>query len=429
MANTLSKSLGLNLADLAEMIRSKGRGKDTILAHITPKEAALLKKRGGRGSRNPDTGLLEYDDGEDFSAFDQAASDFQVAQGGDAFYQPDVNVAAPDVSFPEQAGPTYSEMGYTPDVQQYPTYAEMGYTPDVPQVAPQAAPQIAPAGQDYSQFGSTLYPPNAQGIPTQLTPEQAAAAYPKLYPGGVLPTDGQETVYTPTGDSYYRDVTPIAKAPGAATKDGKPTDYSKYLEQLLRLGLAGGVAYGLNRGIAQPAAKTAADQAQQAKTDRQNIATPYQNIGKGLINQAQAGNLSASNIQAVKAARAMAAQNISRTGGVGVLQGANSIADLEARLLDNQLTQGIKIANIGDNYAIGAIQAGQAADQALAQSQANFANQLGTLLAPMVLGYTPQLANAGANAVKSAGNLFSNPSLTTSDSSTPTNPPSGEINA
>ena len=125
----------------------------------------------------------------------------------------------------------------------------------------------------------------------------------------------------------------------------------------------------------------------------------------------------------------MAAQNISRTGGVGVLQGANSIADLEARLLDNQLTQGIKIANIGDNYAIGAIQAGQAADQALAQSQANFANQLGTLLAPMVLGYTPQLANAGANAVKSAGNLFSNPSLTTSDSSTPTNPPSGEINA
>ena len=50
MANTLSKSLGLNLADLAEMIRSKGRGKDTILAHITPKEAALLKRRGGRGS-------------------------------------------------------------------------------------------------------------------------------------------------------------------------------------------------------------------------------------------------------------------------------------------------------------------------------------------------------------------------------------------
>jgi hypothetical protein len=427
MANTLSKSLGLNLADLAEMIRSKGRGKDTILAHITPKEAALLKKRGGRGSRNPDTGLLEYDDGEDFSAFDQAASDFQVAQGGDAFYQPDVSAPVTDVYAPSvNDGGSYIPNDISTmdnrDVGQVQTTYDAPVSSDFI-----GAPQAAPSGQDYSQFGSTLYPPNAQGIPTQLTPEQAAAAYPKLYPGGVLPTDGQQTVYTPEGNAYYQDVTPIAKAPGATTKDGKPTDYSKYLEQLLRLGLAGGVAYGLNRGIAQPAAKTAADQAQQAKTDRQNIATPYQNIGKGLISGAQAGNLSASNIQAVKAARAMAAQNISRTGGVGVLQGANSIADLEARLLDNQLTQGIKIANIGDNYAIGAIQAGQAADQALAQSQANFANQLGTLLAPMVLGYTPQLANAGANAVKSAGNLFSNPSLTTSDSSTPTNEPSGDI--
>ena len=87
----------------------------------------------------------------------------------------------------------------------------------------------------------------------------------------------------------------------------------------------------------------------------------------------------------------MAAQNISRTGGVGVLQGANSIADLEARLLDNQLIQGIKIANIGDNYAINAIQAGMEADKALAASQADFAKQLGTLLAPMVLGYSPNL--------------------------------------
>ena len=68
-----------------------------------------------------------------------------------------------------------------------------------------------------------------------------------------------------------------------------------------------------------------------------------------------------------------------------------SIADLEARLLDNQLIQGIKIANIGDNYAINAIQAGMAADNALAASQAEFAKQLGLLLAPMVLGYSPNL--------------------------------------
>ena len=48
MSKSLRKSLNLDLVDLAEMLRSKGRGRDTVLAHITPKEAALLKARGGR---------------------------------------------------------------------------------------------------------------------------------------------------------------------------------------------------------------------------------------------------------------------------------------------------------------------------------------------------------------------------------------------
>jgi len=39
-----------------------GRGSDTILAHINPREAKLLKKRGGSGKINPKTGLLEFDD-------------------------------------------------------------------------------------------------------------------------------------------------------------------------------------------------------------------------------------------------------------------------------------------------------------------------------------------------------------------------------
>ena len=48
---------------LAKMLQDEGRGRDTILAHITPAEARLLKSRGGRGSVNPVTGLLEFDEG------------------------------------------------------------------------------------------------------------------------------------------------------------------------------------------------------------------------------------------------------------------------------------------------------------------------------------------------------------------------------
>ncbi len=42
-----------------------GRNGDRLIAHITPKEAALLKKRGGSGTKNPRTGLLEFWDGGD----------------------------------------------------------------------------------------------------------------------------------------------------------------------------------------------------------------------------------------------------------------------------------------------------------------------------------------------------------------------------
>lgn len=48
------------LAELAEQVRSAGRGEDTILAHINPTEARLLKSIGGSGTINPRTGLPEY---------------------------------------------------------------------------------------------------------------------------------------------------------------------------------------------------------------------------------------------------------------------------------------------------------------------------------------------------------------------------------
>lgn len=48
------------LASVAQHLQSMGRNGDTILAHITPEEAALLKRRGGAGTINPDTGLPEF---------------------------------------------------------------------------------------------------------------------------------------------------------------------------------------------------------------------------------------------------------------------------------------------------------------------------------------------------------------------------------
>lgn len=48
------------IADVAQHMKDQGRGKDTILAHISPKEAELLQSKGGIGTLNPATGLPEF---------------------------------------------------------------------------------------------------------------------------------------------------------------------------------------------------------------------------------------------------------------------------------------------------------------------------------------------------------------------------------
>jgi hypothetical protein len=48
------------IADAARIVANQGRGQDTMLAHITPDEAQLLRSRGGMGTINPMTGLREF---------------------------------------------------------------------------------------------------------------------------------------------------------------------------------------------------------------------------------------------------------------------------------------------------------------------------------------------------------------------------------
>lgn len=48
------------IAEAARLVAGSGRNGDTMLAHITPREAKLLRKHGGSGTINPVTGLREY---------------------------------------------------------------------------------------------------------------------------------------------------------------------------------------------------------------------------------------------------------------------------------------------------------------------------------------------------------------------------------
>lgn len=48
------------IADAVQQVANAGRNGDTILAHITPGEASMLKRMGGSGTINPETGLMEF---------------------------------------------------------------------------------------------------------------------------------------------------------------------------------------------------------------------------------------------------------------------------------------------------------------------------------------------------------------------------------
>jgi len=69
-----------DLKSIAKMLANKGRGGDTILAHITPKEVKILKAAGGAGTVNPDTGLMEfYDDYSYYDTVDRTVFEPQAA--------------------------------------------------------------------------------------------------------------------------------------------------------------------------------------------------------------------------------------------------------------------------------------------------------------------------------------------------------------
>lgn len=379
MAKNLTSTLKADLPALAEMIRSKGRGRDTILAHITPKEAALLKSRGGRGSVNPYTGLPEYED--------------------------DVGDYGGDIGPVADVSPVYDVIDSGGGFTQYAPGGETAYTPGGQDYAPYI-PYYDGGGGDYApapdqavlqQQAAALLPGLGGSVEEPLASSRTfAAANRDLYPGGELPPEGYGTIYTPRGEATYAPQENIDKwlESFGMTKEDKDKieeetkkSGKSWWETAAQMLAAGLIGLGLTNRQKQ-AATSAATQAKQAAQEVKAIAAPYQIRGTGLMRAAEQGQLSAANQQIVNAARAQAAQNIRRRGGVGVLQYANSIADLTDRLLQSQFNQGLAVSQIGDNYALQAIKTGLAGDQAVVQANAGFYGQLAQMLSPYILGST-----------------------------------------
>jgi hypothetical protein len=140
--NMMTGGAGVGSArELAEMLRQMGRGKDKVLAHITPEEADMLIQAGGSGSINPNTGLPEFQPMDDYSL----AEDFENL--------PDMQETAPIYNIQPYQPPMElftRQPSYEPETAEFTQLSGMEPVrvaqPGVRPLQPAAMPQIARAG-------------------------------------------------------------------------------------------------------------------------------------------------------------------------------------------------------------------------------------------------------------------------------------------
>ena len=344
MAKNLSTALGTDLAGLAQLLRSKGRGKDSILAHINPREAALLKRAGGSGSINPETGLPEFqEDYSDFGYYDTPVYNDGVEQS-----PAEVAAAYPDL-YPGGTLPQTGEVDYLNLPSNLAGRGEVGID------------------EAYQYTG------DAMGGPATIGPATAFGLGGRelgVASGFQMTPDGQavQQIPEPQPSILDRAGKVLGKA-GTAIGDMKP-------ETMARLGLAGGL--GL---IGAQRSRQGAAQAQAATAEQKAIAQPYTEVGQKLMTQAQAGQLTPQSQASLDAAKARIAQSVASRGGVGQQQSANQVAQIYNNLLDNQFKYGLQVAQIGDNITLGAIRTGLQLDRQMQANTQNFYTQLAQIAA------------------------------------------------
>jgi len=338
MASALRKmtSVGADVRQIAALLQAKAP-QGHMLAYITPKEAALLKAQGGSGEPDAETGIPsfqeyaagDFDSGPEIPYTSEQVEDLYPA-GSD-----------PNTYTADFAPPRPENSGFLPYIP-YEPLTSQGRDLQPAEFAG-AADRIGPGRGDVSQFMDVGFGRSTLG------------------PGGIGPGGVTPSAITPKDEA-------------AAPRAGRDSN-----EMLARLGLAG--ALGL---IGAGTSRRAAEEGQAGRREIQALASPYQAQGQQLQAAAQRGELTPTGQQAIQAARAQAAQGAQRRGGVGAQQTEAQVQALRQQLLSQQFDYGLKLANIGDQMAMGAIRTGLQADQYVNQLNQSFFTNMAYIAAGSV---------------------------------------------
>jgi hypothetical protein len=226
------------------------------------------------------------------------------------------------------------------------------------------APEVTPEAIDL--FGGYEFQPTygfepqpftpAQTFPVPEMPSQMAAV-------GGFPAEAQQLAAQPTARP--------AAAPAPAAGGGD------FLQRLALAGVTG--LFGARQ------ARAARRDAGAAAEEQRALGRPYQEQGRQLQAAAQRGELSPVAQQSLQALRARLAQGAQSRGGVGAAQAMQQMEAFRQQLLQQQFDFGLKMSQIGDQYAMGAIRTGLQADQYVN----NLTNQFFTNIARTLYAQQP----------------------------------------
>lgn len=359
----LRSALGTDMPTVAKLLQASGRGKDRVLAHITPAEAALLKARGGRGSINPRTGLPEFDT-------DPLAPVDVTPPVTAAPESVTVNAPAPSAPAISAPPPVISSGSNAPE------------TVTVTGQGPSNSSALSPVTVTPSVLDQSL-------APVQVTPPATIPAAPAAPPASAAP----ESVTVQGSQSAPAlspvNVTPQAEMPqpslGQRTKDFLGNNSTL----LSALGLGGlGVFGALNNA-------NAGKQAAGLESNIASLAAPLTTAGTQELNTTLTGGLTPQSLQALQAVQAQLGQG-QAMGAVSAQQAAQSISTTFAGLLQNQLNQALQILQSADTYLQEAYLQGYQANVANQTSTTNFYTSLAQMAASISGLSTPTTIRVGA---------------------------------
>jgi hypothetical protein len=328
--------MGGDLRKIARLLQDKGRNGDTILAHINPREAALLREQGGAGTLNPETGLPE-------------------------FYTDDYGNPIPQTGYENVPEGLFEGAAYIPE--------STGY---------ESVPEGLFEGAQYVYPTTGFSPVPELDISAQVPQETFARRGAEA---GVTPIDYSLTgIRTPTALGE-----PMAGPQAGPSRAPAEKGFLESLQGGDKTRLALGALGGLQTALT---ARKARQGAQQTAQQIRDIGAPYQQ--RGLAEQAAAarGELTPVNQQLLDAQRARAAQAGVARGGVGIAQQQRAEEDLRNRLLAAQQDFGLKLSGIGDQYTARAIQEGIRADAEISNLFSNYYGNLTRLAAPTIVQAT-----------------------------------------